>query len=107
MEYSSSPVYRNLDAKMRIIGLEALDLLAVLIVAGVMNLFFGHTSLALPLGVGLPALTFLILYFGKRGKPDGYLGHLIRYQISPGYYSASTHSNVEYLMQTRIYELIE
>ena len=87
-EYNASPVYRNLDARMKILGFEALDLLIALIIAGVMNLLFGHGVLALPLGVGLPCLALAVLYVSKRGKPDKFLVHWLKYQVTPGFYSA-------------------
>ena len=106
MEFNHSQVYRNLDAKMKIMGLEALDLLLVLVVAGFFNLFFGHTSLSLPLGVGVPAFMFFVLLFSKKNKPENYLQHLIRYHLTPGFYSAGAKSKDENHMQRKIYENI-
>ena len=33
---------------------------------------------------GVPAALFMGLYFGKRGKPDGYLQHAIKFYLSTG-----------------------
>tara|TARA_B110001454_G_scaffold219192_1_gene251134 strand:- start:21083 stop:21409 length:327 start_codon:yes stop_codon:yes gene_type:complete len=88
MEYKESTVHRKLDAKIRIGGMEAPDILAVLIFASVMNLFFGRTSFSFIFVIVLPALLLSILYFGKRGKPDDYLIHLLRFYLSNGFFAA-------------------
>jgi len=80
----TSTVHRNLDAKFKIGGVEAADLLAVLLVGAVMNLMFGRLSIGPIFIFGLPGLLFCLLYFGKRGKPDGYLMHALKFYISSG-----------------------
>lgn len=80
----SSTVHRKLDAKFKIGGIEATDLLAVLILAAVMNLFFGRLNFGPVLFLGVPSLLFVALYFGKRGKPDGYLVHVIQFYLTSG-----------------------
>ena len=69
-------------------GFEAQDLILLLLLASVMNLFFGATSFGAVMTLGPPLLLGGILFFCKRGKPDGYLMHLIRFHTSPGFYSA-------------------
>lgn len=103
MEIQSSSVHRKLDAKLKIAGLEAPDLLFVLIFAAVMNLFFGRTSLALPLVLVLPSLTLATLYIGKRDKPDGFLIHLVRFYLTPGFFSAGDESKFEEQMRKPIF----
>ncbi len=80
----TSTVHRKLDAKFKIGGIDATDLLAVLLLGAVMNLFFGRLSIGPIFMFGFPAILFFVLYFGKRGKPDGYLLHAIKYYLSPG-----------------------
>lgn len=80
----TSTVHRNLDAKFKIGGVEAADLLAVLLVGAVMNLIFGRLSIGPIFIFGLPGLLFCLLYFGKRGKPDGYLMHALKFYVSSG-----------------------
>lgn len=80
----TSSIHRNLDAKFKIGGVEAADLLAVLIVGAVMNLFFGRLSIGPIFIFGVPGILFCALYFGKRGKPDGYLLHAIKFFVSSG-----------------------
>jgi hypothetical protein len=104
MDLDTSTVHRKLDAKLKIAGLEAPDLLFVLIFAAVMNLFFGRTSLALPLVIVLPSILLGVLYIGKRDKPDGYLLHLLRFYLTPGFYSAGEESAFEEKMKGAVFE---
>lgn len=83
-ELESSAVHRRLDAKFKIGGAEASDLLGVLLLAAVLNLALGRIPYSPILVFGIPGLLFVALYFGKRGKPDGYLLHAIRFYLSPG-----------------------
>ena len=80
----TSTVHRKLDAKFKIGGIEAADLLAVLLLSALMNFVFGQMKIGPLFIFGLPALLFFALYFGKRGKPEGYLLHAIKYVLSPG-----------------------
>lgn len=104
MGLNSSRVYRNLDAKLKVAGLEAPDLLFVLIFAAMMNLIFGNTSLVFPLVIVLPSLILLLLFFGKRNKPEDYLVHLIRFYITPGFYSAGEAPKQIEQMKLKIHE---
>ena len=104
MDLDSSNIYGNLDAKIKIGGLEAPDLIIVLVIAAFMNLLFGETALFFPLVVVLPTTLLLILLIGKRNKPDKFLVHLIKYLITPGAYSAGEMSKNEQKMKECIYE---
>ena len=103
MDLSTSSVHRKLDAKLKIAGLEAPDLLFVMIFAAVMDLFFGRTQLALPLVIVLPSIMLLVLYVGKRDKPDGFLIHLARFYLTPGFLSAGAESKFEDQMRNPIF----
>jgi hypothetical protein len=83
-ELKTSQVHRRLDAKFKVGGVEAADLLAMLLLAAVMNLVFGRVPFGPVFIFGIPGLLFMGLYFGKRGKPDGYLLHAIKFYLSPG-----------------------
>ncbi len=72
-------MHRNLDAKFKIGGLEALDLLIALIFGAMMNLFFGGTALEIPLVIGAPILMMGGFYLGKKGHPEKYMAHVIRF----------------------------
>ena len=83
-ELKTSQVHRRLDAKFKVGGIEAADLFGVLILAAVMNLFLGRVPFGAVFIFGIPAALFVGLYFGKRGKPDGYLPHAIKFYLSSG-----------------------
>jgi hypothetical protein len=83
-ELKRSQVHRRLDAKLKVGGAEASDLLLSLILAAILNLILGRVPYGAVFIFGIPALLFAGLYFGKRGKPDGYLLHAIKYYLSPG-----------------------
>jgi hypothetical protein len=104
MDLDTSPVHRNLDGQIRVLGLEAPDLIFVLLVAATMNLFFGQTRFVLLAVFGVPSLILVALYFGKKGKPDGYLIHLLRYLMTPSFYSAGVRPNFLERMKTSFYE---
>jgi len=74
--------------RLKVLGFEVLDLLAVFLLLSILNIFFGSTELKYVL-VWLPTIILaLILRYGKRDKPDNYILHWIRYCFSPGIYSA-------------------
>lgn len=103
MDLDTSTVHRKLDAKLKIAGLEAPDLLSILIFAAIMNLFFGRSGFAPLFVVVLPLIGLAILYFGKRDKPEGFLIHLIRFYFAPGFLSAGEESQFEEKMRQSIY----
>lgn len=100
-ELRTSVIHRNLDSKIKIVGMEVHDLILILLLAAVMNLLFGRLSLAPLFVVGLPGALGLVLYFVKRNKPDGYLVDLFRYHLSPGWYAAN--ESTDELRPRRIY----
>lgn len=88
MSVRVSPISKCLDKKLKVLGFEVFDLFAVFLSISVLNFVFGSTSMKVPL-VWIPSVSLaLILYYGKRGKPDNYLVHWIRYQFSPSSFSA-------------------
>jgi len=69
-------------------GFEVPDILAIFLTLSVLNFLFGQTSMKL-LFVWAPTLCLAgVLRYGKRGKPDKFLVHWLRFQIKPGVYSA-------------------
>ena len=88
MIFRTVPVSRCLDKKLKMFGLEVADLFLILMTLSVLNLVFGQSGMTLLL-VWCPSICLaVVLYFGKRGKPDNYLIHWLRFQLSPGTYSA-------------------
>jgi hypothetical protein len=92
MSLDITPLHRNLHTKVTFLGLEFEDLVLVLALAALMNLFghfFGNSAhvLGMPLNVFLEfvvpivAVPFLILF--KYGKPRGYIADLLRSFVAP------------------------
>lgn len=106
MELRSSTIHRNLDSKIKIVGMEVHDLILVLILAATMNLIFGKTSFAFVFVIVLPGILGLTLYFIKRNKPDGFLVDYFRYHLSPGWYSAGSESENLATRPRKIYQYL-
>jgi hypothetical protein len=88
MDIRMNPVSKCLDKKMIVFGFEVPDLLMIFLTLSILNFLFGTTALKIPL-VWLPSIALaLLLRYSKRGKPDNYLVHWIRFQIRPGHLSA-------------------
>jgi len=88
------PVSKCLDKRLLIFGFEIPDLLAVFLTLSVLNFIFGQTSMKWAF-VWFPTIFLaVVLYFGKRGKPEKYLIHWLRFQIKPGVYSAFAEPSV-------------
>lgn len=78
-----SQVNRSLDRKTTILWLELVDIFIIVTSTSVLNLFFGQTGLKMYL-VYLPSLVLAItMILTKRGKPDNFLLHYLRYQLRP------------------------
>ena len=85
-----SKVPRSLEKKARLFGFELADLLLVFLYLALSNLIFGHTRMKPLLVWGGTVSIAAVLYFVKRGKPDGYLQHYGEYMSAPSVLSAST-----------------
>ena len=59
---------------------------------------------SIPLVFIIPILLLIILYFGKKNKPNGFLVHLIRFYITAGFYSAGQDSKYLNNLKEKIYE---
>jgi hypothetical protein len=88
MDLKVTQVSKCLDKKMIIMGFEVPDLLLIFLSMSVLNFLFGSTDLKW-LFVWLPSLSLaLTIRLTKRGKPENYLIHWLRFQIKPGVLSA-------------------
>jgi hypothetical protein len=72
----TTKVPRALEMKSKLYGFEMPDLLLIFMTLAITNLVFGATSFRYPLVWGTTLSLALFLFFAKRGRPDGYLGHL-------------------------------
>ena len=88
MEMMTSRVYRNLETRPKIAGIDAFDFLLVLLFSGIMNLIFGGTALGIYLVFVLPTILMGILYFGKKNKPEGILRRFILFTLLPSFFKA-------------------
>jgi len=104
MDLHSSAVHRKLENKLKIAGLEASDLILLLLFAAVMNLFFGRTPFGPYVVFVIPSVIGVILYFGKRGKPDKYLFHLFRYYYMPQAFCAGDLSRDDESQKRKVVE---
>ncbi len=84
MSLDRSVVHRNLDSKIKFLGMELFDVIGVGAFASIMNLIFGQTNIAGVMVFGLPALLSVIIYLGKKGKPERFLQDYIRFSVLPG-----------------------
>ncbi len=88
MSLKTTAVAKCLDKKLLLFGFEVLDVLFIFFTLSVLNFIFGQTHFKLAL-VWAPSLILAsVLYWGKKGKPDQYLVHWIRFQVKPGTYTA-------------------
>lgn len=88
MDLTTSKTFRCLDRKAKIMGFELFDVLMIGIVLSAMNLLTGNVPYRF-LVTWTPALTLAgVLWVGKRGKPENYLLHLVRFYLGPNYYCA-------------------
>jgi hypothetical protein len=84
-----STLHRHLDAKMKVWGIEAPDLLTSLSIFAVMSIIFSDTFLEIPMVLGLPIFVLSILVFTKRDKPEGFLKHFVSFYTTKGFFEAN------------------
>lgn len=84
-----TPMPKCLERKLIFLGLEIGDLMAVFMTLSVLNFTIGPFVPSRALFVWMPSLILAaVLYFGKRGKPENFLLHYMRFHLSQKYYSA-------------------
>lgn len=79
----TSSVPRSLEAKSKIFGFELSDILILFLNLSLQNLIFGSTQFKFLMVWGSTLSIAFVLFFIKRGKPDGYLQHYGEYIMSP------------------------
>ena len=82
-----SNVARSLDSKSKLFGFELPDLLFIFANLTMTNLIFGQTGFKIPLVWGSTMIIASILFFAKRGRPDGYLQHLFEFYFKASHFS--------------------
>ena len=79
----ATSVPRTLEGRSKIFGMELSDVLLLFMNLSIQNLIFGSTGFKIPMVWGTTLVLGFVLFFIKRGKPDGYLQHLGRFLASP------------------------
>lgn len=87
-------VSKCLEKKLQIFGFEIPDLIATFVLLSVLNLVFGNHPYKLLFVWVPPMILAFVLRATKRGRPDNFLIHWIRYQVRPGVYCAFSSPNV-------------
>lgn len=88
MGLKSTEVSRCLEKKLLLFGYELPDVLIIFMLLAVLDLLFGRTDNKFVL-VWLPVVVLAIaLRIAKRGKPDNFLLHSIRFYVRPRVLSA-------------------
>ncbi|MBI2711754.1 MAG: hypothetical protein HYX41_02660 [Bdellovibrio sp.] len=88
MGLKTTSVAKCLDKRLLLFGFEVMDVLAIFLTLSILNLVFGQTPFKIVF-VWIPtAALAAVLHFGKKGKPDNYLVHWLRFQMKPGTYKA-------------------
>ena len=100
----TSAVHRNLDKRPKLLGMEIQDVVVLTLLASVLNLIFGHTKAGVYMTFIPPLVLAVVLYVGKRGRPDKFLLHLIRYHITPGFLSSGEKSKDSEKKGAKIYD---
>lgn len=95
-------VNRSLDQKAVIFFLEIIDLFTLVTVCSLLNLLFGRVGHKFLL-VYLPTLILgVTLILSKRGKPEKFLFHFLRYQLQPKFLSCFKEAPLDFaLMEAR------
>ena len=87
----TSRVHKNINSKTLIFGFEIFDCFLILAAFAILNFVLGGSLLAWI----VPALVAIILYFGKKDRPEGYLPDLIQFLAASKVLSAS-YPDIEY-----------
>jgi hypothetical protein len=75
------------------LGFEVLDLLLIFFTISILNFIFGKTNFKFFL-VWLPSITLILtLKVGKRGKPENFLVHFLRFYFKPKHLSSFQEPN--------------
>jgi hypothetical protein len=88
MPLRTEAVSRSLDRKLQIFGFEVPDVLVIFLFLAILNLIFGNSDLKLFYTWGPSIVLAVVLRIGKRGKPENYILHLVKFHTRPKYFSA-------------------
>lgn len=78
-----TPVSKNLDKKLKILGFEVPDLLVIFLTIGILNFLVKDGSAKILYVWGPAVVLALAVRIFKRNKPDNFLVHWLRYHLLP------------------------
>lgn len=86
MDLPNSKVYKCLDKKTLILGFEITDLFALMLVLAILSFVTGNTAYK-AVFTWMPVMILgAVIRLAKRGKPDQFIIHWLKYQLTPGVY---------------------
>jgi hypothetical protein len=88
MSLRAIPVHRCLDKRLLIFGFEVTDLFIIALILSLLSTVLGRFSGKIFLIWFPTILVAAILRLSKRGKPENFLLHWIRFQVGPASFSA-------------------
>lgn len=86
MSLQTSKVYKCLEKKTLIMGFEIAEVFILSFLTAILHFVFSGAKLKLLWSFGPVIALGILLKITKRGKPDNYLLHWIRFHLSPGVY---------------------
>ncbi|MBF0298165.1 MAG: hypothetical protein HQK51_05560 [Oligoflexia bacterium] len=104
MGLKTSVVYKNLNRKIKLFGMELEDILILAFFSSIMNLLFGRTSLSFLMVFILPLIIGIILYWSKKNKSEKYLQHYILFLTLPGHFSVGESNEYDKKLKRKIYD---
>lgn len=92
MSLKTTPLSQCLDRKLSILGFEVIDIMLIFGCLSILNFVFGSLGMKLAL-VWTPTLALAtVLRLGKRGKPENYILHFLKFKFAPKVLSAFSDS---------------
>lgn len=88
MALQTSKVYKCLEKKTLIMGFEIAEVFILSFLTAVLHFVFAASKMKLLWSFGPAILLGIFLRISKKGKPDNYILHWIRFHLSPGVYQA-------------------
>lgn len=90
----STKVSRSLERKTTILWLEVTDIFAIMTFCTVLNLVFGGSGLKVYFVYSPTLVLGVTLVLAKRGQPEGFLLHFLRFHLSRKHLSSFPLSRV-------------
>ena len=99
----SSLIHRGLEKKLKIMGLELYDLLSVIFLGAILNLFFGSSYIGGIISIAVPMALAIFFALIKRNKNEGFLLDYLKSKIRAEGFMAGTNAKDYQKRRTPIY----